>query len=492
MRGMKALLVVALLVAVRAQAAVYGDFVVPSGLSSSPQGAAVTNRTAVTVPLQDGAMVVYFSVVPEYADTPLQSIAADIGNAANAMAMSLGGRPWFGVQRSVAGMGTYFEGYTHRNGMVYRVDVDLRSRPRPDAEVRQAFDRIWLFPGLSDMAGGIVAAAVDHLDRGDAENVLAVLDAAPPQDTGNWAAMLLRAMAEEMTGDLTAAVGSFASAAAMLSGAAEMSARAAGAAALAGTDDEAISVLISLAASAPEEPVVWEELGKVSLAQGNLTAAQGYFTQAASVNPADETALYNLAFIHAQNGDYAGALRRGRELLHYFPWVPNGAIPDVTSAPGMDESQLNMIMAEPLPLGSLAEYGAIAAQPLEYNEAQTIIQVIQVPATTPVYQPTYGPGWSYVPVVLFDWMWNVAGHRPWWNSGHRPRPPGNWHPGGPGIRPPRPPACGRRIFPNGPVKAATGRVLPEAASARPKGLRPISPHYRHPGPTPASPPCPHR
>ncbi|MCC8191353.1 MAG: hypothetical protein LIP77_12095 [Planctomycetes bacterium] len=439
-------------------------------------------------PYESAPFVLY---LPEAATvtngSPLQDIAGRLHNGEEIVLYNLGGRGWFGSRRTQPDGVVLYDGYVYRNQMIYNVAFSLQNGQPADAAVLGALARVYCMPGQNGSpAGQTVAAAMDALENGEWDSMEQLLAEAGGLDAGNWAVPFLAGRLAEYNQDLLAARGLYAQASNLWPTDIELAARTASMESLAVDGDNGVAALGALAAMSPEEAVIWEELGRIFLAAEDFDVAKSYFDEAAAVNPSSETALYNLSFLHAEAGEYDDALRRAREFVHFYPWTPNGTVPDVTDAPGLGDSRVRAILNEPLPLGRIADYAGarqFTILPLSHPEVEQVLQVIHVPVHTTVYQPSP----VYIPRVTFGWLWHPGFYRPWLRPGsigHRPRPPFGGH-FRPGLTPPRPgPGPGIGPPPGGPPgdnnRPGTGsRPQPPSGGNRPQppteGNRPRPP-----------------
>ncbi len=461
-----------------APAAMFGDFLVADALRPARSASAGhNNRTAVLIPLSSGGdVVLYFPTHGQQASSSgvLASIAMNLDPNHEIIAYNVGGRPWFGNRIPMQDGIVFYDGYTHRNGVLYNLAFSLNTMSTPNEEVKRALSRVWLTPNLPNQPSSVLVQAMDAMEMGQFDNVDALLNQAAATDTNAWLRHYLRGRLEEMEQNLQAAAAAYQQALGLYRDDVELAARVQGVEAFLGSTDQAIARLADMGEQAPDEAIIWETLGRIYLAADELDAAKDYFDEAAAINPSSETALYNLAFIHAQQAEYENAFRRAREFAFYRPWVPRGVVPDVSGAPGMTQGRMMEILSEPLPLGYIEDYANFTpVYPTEQEIQQEVAVIIVEQPPTVVYE-------TYAPVIMYSWSWSPhyyrrPGHwlidrpnRPWWNRPppNRPRPP----PARPPHRPnrPRPPGSGG----NRPGRPDPGR--PERPQPPSGGNRPPS------------------
>lgn len=466
-------------------AAMYGDFAVPEAFSPAVRAvSAHGGRVAVEISPPEGKPFVLY--LPEEAEdgrpySGLQTIGLHLPPEAELAFFNVGGRLWVGTRNALSGGSVLYDGYLHKNGLVYNLAFSIDGLPAPDAAVKHALARVRLLPDVNGApAMEDAVRTVDLFETGDFDELSTLLGGMEKDDAGTWAAHFLRGRLAEAREGPEAARGHYDAAHAQKGDDIETAARAASMRAMTDDDGEGVAELLRLSAMDPDEAVVWEELGKVYLAAGEEEAALGYFGQAACVNPTSEIALYNLSFLHAERKEYEDALRRAREFMHYYSWLPNGTVPDVSGAPGMTAEKVAEILAEPLPLGCIVTYGGtVAALPLCGEEIRVCTELLTIDCPEPVYVDVY------VPVVNFDWNWfpDRRPHKPHKPKPgfHKPRPP--WgKPGKPGPRPPKPPHPGKPGGPGGPGHPGRPPRPPEGAGPgpRPPAIDPGTPRPPRP------------
>lgn len=459
-------------------AAIYGDFAVPDVLSPEVHAESTHGgRIAVAVTSPDGSAFVLY--LPEEAEdgrpySGLQTIGLRLPANGEIAMFNLGGRLWVGTRRTLPEGGAFYDGYVHRNGLVYNIGFSIDGLAAPDSVVKRTLSRVRLLPELngSPAMDGIVRAA-DLLEMDDRAPLPGLLETAAALDAGNWIPDYLLGCIAEGDGEPEKAREHYLAALAKKADDVETAARAAAMQALADDAEAGVAELQRLGAMDPDEAVIWEELGKIYLAGGEDDEALAFFNQAACVNPTSEITLYNLSFLLAEKGDYENALRRAREFVHYHSWMPSGTVPDVSGAPGMTEERVRDILAEPLPTGCVAAYGGpVAALPLREEEIRVCSTLLAVEYPEPVYREFD----VYVPVFNYEWDWYPRRHRPHKPKPgfHKPKPP--WEkPGKPGVRPPKPPRPPRPGLPGKPGTPPEGPVVP-GPGHRPPLIKPGAPH----------------
>lgn len=488
----------------QASAAMFGDFLISDSLNPTQHSTpGHNNRTAVIVtPGHGTSIVLYLPTTAEMTEAGkvLEPIARRLDAGSDIAVFNLGGRPWFGTRHTMQGGVTFYDGYSHRNGVIYNVAFSMDHLLVPDADVKKALSQVRLMPNIPQSAViPLLSRAMDFIDADNLDQADTVLEEAANLDASLWAVQYLRGMVYEGKEMGSEAKLFYSMAATLNPNDVPVAVKAAVMAAVTEDADAAVAKLAALADAHPEEAAIWEGLGSIYLFFDEMAAAQEYLETAIACNPSSESGLYNLSFIYAQDGDYEDALRRAREFYYYRPWMPQGTVPDVTGAPGFDGERIRDILNEPLPIGYIANYGGVSSQPL--CDTETALCESLTPAPTPVYveAPVYQTIETYVPVVVFDWSWSPRRHRPWRpgpNVGmHWPRPPG-FRPGGPGHGKPRPPAppVGPPHRPGRPPElkppSSGGGRPPQGPGSRPPGGRPPSPGERPPGGGGQRPPSP--
>ncbi|MCC8189683.1 MAG: tetratricopeptide repeat protein, partial [Planctomycetes bacterium] len=458
MRSIVCALVALWLWAGSAEAAMFGDFLVPP--RTTPRVTGSDGSGPVTLTGEGGSLVtVHFPVTgTDWRPWPsLQAVALSLPESGEFAIFNLGGRPWFGRRQTLADGTVFYDGTTHHSGLVYRVAFTLSGMDVPDASVKQALAGIRLVPALrGSPASESLAAVLDSLERGDWPEAATILDTAKALDPGCWYTDFLRGRLEEETGDLSAAAEQYQ--AALIKKPDDLAAAAltASLGLLSGTETTGATTLLTLSRIDPDEPSIWEELGRIYLAAEDLPAARGYFQQAVCVNPASEAGLYHLAHIHATLEEYEDAFRRAREFSYYYPWLPAGILPDLDGVPGLDDTRRQEILAEPLPIGCIGEYVALNGPTLTEAEiARCVVILCRPPAAG-------ATGVGYATDDFYDWNWHWRHHTPEQGDAFRPPAPGK--PDRP--RPPRPDKPGKPDKPGRPGPGRPGRP------GRPGGPRP--------------------
>ncbi|MCL2001513.1 MAG: hypothetical protein FWG74_08775, partial [Planctomycetes bacterium] len=442
-RASSLILAAFLLWCAKAMAAMYGGFAFPEGLGATLYPSpGYLNRMAVVAPLESASYIVFYiesGGQPVDPTLVLANIADSLDRSQGMMVMNLGGRGWFGSRREMENGVVLYDGYVHRNAVLYPLAFSLDNMPWPDDEVKRVLSRIGVYPGLDNsLAIDLAVEAADRLEQNEIDSVpdlLALADQAAP---ASWLTAYVRGRYQETQGDYAAAQASYLRAMTFFPEDVELAARYYGLEGVIGDAGRGVEALFDLAGKMPDEPAPWEELARIYLLAEQVEPAMDYYEEALEANPSSEAALYTLAHLYANDGSYDEALRRSREFRFYRPWVPSDVLPDLLQAPGVSEEwlqdMLRMIMDEPLPIGRIAAYGDILPVALPPEEIRPLyipppVYAVSSPvyALTPVYvAPTT---YRYTPRFSLVFNLNIDSRLPWWQDWRRA--PGYRHPSPP-------------------------------------------------------------
>ncbi|MDR0361972.1 MAG: tetratricopeptide repeat protein [Planctomycetota bacterium] len=479
MRLFASLAVTILLACGNLYAAMFGPFAVPEALRPTLHPTpGHGDRMAVIVPLSTGlSMVLYLPDhgEPVHDGRVLQAIGSRLDHTEDIHVFDLGGRPWFGTWSRASNNVQFFDGYVHKDGSIYAVAFSLDDPGTVTAEVRDFISRIGLYPGLRySPAAPALANARDSLLMGDYEQAEEYMRHAESVDPDRATLHLLKGELLEADEEYDEALGEFARASILDPSDIDVTARYYGISAVLGDANAAITQLGALAAQRPDEAAPWEELGAIYLYANQIDVAISYYEQALMVDPTSETALFNLAYVFADRGDYANSYRRALQLQHYRPWIGDDQLPDHINLFGA--LAMWEIIQEPLPIGYISAYGpnATAIHTPQEIQIQTVTRYVDPYIVITRPQPRPIVSLQAVLGGIFD-RFPSFGHRP-----HRPRPPsrpgaGGKPPNRPGSRPPsgghgKPPSGGGPNRPRPPSEGGIGQPRPPSGggSERPR------------------------